>query len=341
MGAAGREGRRHPLGAGTAADGPEIPREPPPPSYFLAVGATSRASESISCSRPTRRRGARASRRPWSWPATADWRSSARAAGAKVLGFVPDAQLEAVYTTALALVSASREEGFGFPPLEALARGVPAVVPDLLPFRETLGDAAIRYPQADASARRRHAAAGARARAASAAGRKQTRPSRASPGRRPPGAPARCCARPRHDRWPPVLIDARAAVRKDRWRRARSPRAGRTPAVLRPDRYAVARPPAALAHRAGHPGSRPCPARRYELILCPANLALLASRRNVVVIHDVAPVHHPGWYSPLYAGYQRRLLPAIARRARLVITVSEFARGSWSALWAYRRSGWR
>jgi glycosyltransferase involved in cell wall biosynthesis len=46
----------------------------------------------------------------------------------------------------------------------------------------------------------------------------------------------------------------------------------------------------------------------------------------VVVIHDVAALRHPEWYSKPYVAYQRALLPAIARRARLVITVSEFSR---------------
>jgi glycosyltransferase involved in cell wall biosynthesis len=46
----------------------------------------------------------------------------------------------------------------------------------------------------------------------------------------------------------------------------------------------------------------------------------------VVVIHDVAPLREPDWYSPAYSGYQRAVLPRLARRARLVITVSEFSR---------------
>jgi glycosyltransferase involved in cell wall biosynthesis len=48
--------------------------------------------------------------------------------------------------------------------------------------------------------------------------------------------------------------------------------------------------------------------------------------RNAVVIHDVAALRHPEAYSPGYVAYQRRLLPALARRARVLITVSEFAR---------------
>ena len=78
------------------------------------------------------------------------------------------------------------------------------------------------------------------------------------------------------------------------------------------------------------PGSSSCcrlRARRAALILCPANLAPLASRRNVVVIHDVAALAHPEWYGRAYVAWQRAALPAIARRARLVITVSEFSRG--------------
>jgi glycosyltransferase involved in cell wall biosynthesis len=46
----------------------------------------------------------------------------------------------------------------------------------------------------------------------------------------------------------------------------------------------------------------------------------------VVVIHDAAALRHPEAYSRGYAAYQRIALPAIARRARLVITVSEFSR---------------
>ncbi len=72
--------------------------------------------------------------------------------GVTPLGFVPDEELDELYAGALALVSASREEGFGFTPLEALQRGTPALVPDLSPFREMLGEAALRFPPGDAGA---------------------------------------------------------------------------------------------------------------------------------------------------------------------------------------------
>jgi glycosyltransferase involved in cell wall biosynthesis len=99
--------------------------------------------------------------------------------------------------------------------------------------------------------------------------------------------------------------------------------------VMTPGRYRAIEPPRALAHRVGHAweqGWLPLEARGAELIYSPANLAPLASRRNVVVIHDVAALRHPEWYSRPYVAWQRALLPAIARRARLVLTVSDFSR---------------
>ena len=72
--------------------------------------------------------------------------------GATLLGYVPDAQLPGLYAKALALVCVSSEEGFAFTPLEALARGTPAIVSDLPVFMETLGGGALRVPPGDAEA---------------------------------------------------------------------------------------------------------------------------------------------------------------------------------------------
>jgi glycosyltransferase involved in cell wall biosynthesis len=127
-----------------------------------------------------------------------------------------------------------------------------------------------------------------------------------------------------------VAIDARAAVRRETGGVERVARemAARLPA-LRPDRYVVIGPRPRLAHRAGHAWEQlalPLLARRADLVYCPANLAPLASRRNAVVIHDLAALAHPEWYGRAYAAWQRLVLPAVARRARLVITVSRFSR---------------
>jgi glycosyltransferase involved in cell wall biosynthesis len=127
-----------------------------------------------------------------------------------------------------------------------------------------------------------------------------------------------------------VAIDARAAVRREIGGVERLARemAVRLPA-LRPDRYVVVRPRPRLAHRAGHAWEQlalPLIARRAALLYCPANLAPLASRRNVVVIHDLAALAHPDWYGRAYVAWHRLVLPRLARRARLVLTVSRFSR---------------
>jgi glycosyltransferase involved in cell wall biosynthesis len=128
-----------------------------------------------------------------------------------------------------------------------------------------------------------------------------------------------------------VAIDARAAVRSETGGVERVARemAARLPA-LRPARYVVMRPRPRLAHRAGHAWEQlalPLLARRASLLYCPANLAPLVSRHNAVVIHDVAALAHPEWYGRAYGAWQRVVLPVVARRARLVLTVSRFARG--------------
>src|SRR5207302_10639951 len=94
-------------------------------------------------------------------------------------------------------------------------------------------------------------------------------------------------------------------------------------------RYEVIAPPAGLAHRAGHVWEQvllPLRASGHGLLYSPANLAPLACARNAVVIHDAAALRHPEAYSSAYVAYQRRMLPALARRARVLITVSEFSR---------------
>jgi glycosyltransferase involved in cell wall biosynthesis len=127
-----------------------------------------------------------------------------------------------------------------------------------------------------------------------------------------------------------AVIDGRAAVRPElggveRWARelcARLP-------------YRTLAPPPALSHRAGHDWEQlvlPVQSARADVLLCPANLAPVAARNVVVILHDAAPLRLPGAYSGLYAAWQRKLLPLIARRARTVITVSAFSRNELKAL---------
>jgi glycosyltransferase involved in cell wall biosynthesis len=131
-------------------------------------------------------------------------------------------------------------------------------------------------------------------------------------------------------RHAPVVIDARAAARAQLGGVERVTRemAARLPR-LHPGRYAVLRPPAALSQRAGHLWEQallPLAARRSRAIYCPANAAPLLTRRSVLVIHDLAALRHPEWYSAQFATYHRHVLPRVARRARRLITPSEFSR---------------
>src|SRR5688500_15621765 len=103
--------------------------------------------------------------------------------------------------------------------------------------------------------------------------------------------------------------------------------------ALRPQAYVVARPPQALAHRAGQAWEQAAlpalaAARRAALVYSPANLAPLAWPRNALVLHDVAALLHPEWYSPAYVAWQRRVVPRAARKARVLLTVSEFSRAT-------------
>lgn len=128
----------------------------------------------------------------------------------------------------------------------------------------------------------------------------------------------------------PVVIDARAAVRREVGGVERVARemTSRLPA-LRPDRYRVMHPPAALAHRAGHAWEQlalPVAARGAGVLYCPANFGPLAGRRTALAIYDAAPFRHPEFYSRSYLRWHRAMLPRLARRARLVIAPSEFSR---------------
>ncbi|HME70964.1 MAG TPA: glycosyltransferase family 1 protein, partial [Myxococcota bacterium] len=61
----------------------------------------------------------------------------------RITGRADDSALEALYYDATAFVTLSRLEGFGLPPLEAMARGVPVVAGRCSVFPEVLGDAAL------------------------------------------------------------------------------------------------------------------------------------------------------------------------------------------------------
>lgn len=81
----------------------------------------------------------------WGWAeAQAALARSGVAEEVTLTGYVDEADLPALYTLADLFVFPSLVEGFGLPPLEAMACGTPAVVADVPPFDETAGDAALR-----------------------------------------------------------------------------------------------------------------------------------------------------------------------------------------------------
>jgi len=65
-------------------------------------------------------------------------------------GFVDEADKPALYRGAVALIFPSRYEGFGLPPLEALACGTPVVGSDATSIPEVVGNAGVLLPPDDA-----------------------------------------------------------------------------------------------------------------------------------------------------------------------------------------------
>jgi glycosyltransferase involved in cell wall biosynthesis len=61
----------------------------------------------------------------------------------RFLGFVPDQDLPSLYAAATALLYPSLHEGFGLPPLEAMACGTPVVTSNRTAIPEVVGDAAL------------------------------------------------------------------------------------------------------------------------------------------------------------------------------------------------------
>uniref|UniRef100_UPI0025BAF438 glycosyltransferase family 4 protein n=1 Tax=Halovivax sp. TaxID=1935978 RepID=UPI0025BAF438 len=66
------------------------------------------------------------------------------------LGYVPAEDLPALYRTATAFVYPSLYEGFGLPPLEAMACETPVVASEAASIPEVVGDAALLVDPRDA-----------------------------------------------------------------------------------------------------------------------------------------------------------------------------------------------
>ena len=62
------------------------------------------------------------------------------------LATVPDGDIPALYSLADLLVMPSLYEGFGLPPLEAMACGTPVICSDAASLLEVAGDATLTFP---------------------------------------------------------------------------------------------------------------------------------------------------------------------------------------------------
>ena len=64
----------------------------------------------------------------------------------------------------------------------------------------------------------------------------------------------------------------------------------------------------------------------YPMLLNLGNLAPAYYLRNVVTIHDLALFHNPLWFSLAYRTYHRWVISRTVRRAKKVLTVSNFSK---------------
>ncbi len=69
-----------------------------------------------------------------------------------MLGHIPDEHLPALYSGAIAFVFVSLYEGFGLPPLEAMACGTPVLTSNVTSLPEVVGDAALMVDPYDVDA---------------------------------------------------------------------------------------------------------------------------------------------------------------------------------------------
>jgi glycosyltransferase involved in cell wall biosynthesis len=93
-------------------------------------------------------------------------------------------------------------------------------------------------------------------------------------------------------------------------------------------RVTVVAPRVPLRGMRGHAWEQGVLPRMFKgnLLWSPCNTGPLTVRQQIVTIHDCGFYDHPECYSPLFVRWYRWLIPRLARRARHVITVSEFSR---------------
>jgi glycosyltransferase involved in cell wall biosynthesis len=64
--------------------------------------------------------------------------------------------------------------------------------------------------------------------------------------------------------------------------------------------------------------------RRHAVLWSPCNFGPLFCRRQIVTIHDIAPIDHPEWFRASYRAWFRYIVPKLIERAVAITTVSSF-----------------
>ncbi|SHF66661.1 Glycosyltransferase involved in cell wall bisynthesis [Fodinibius roseus] len=65
---------------------------------------------------------------------------------------------------------------------------------------------------------------------------------------------------------------------------------------------------------------------RDDLLWSPANSGPVFARNHIITLHDIAVFPHPEWFSSSYSLWKRTLIPQVAKRAKGILTVSEFSK---------------
>lgn len=63
-----------------------------------------------------------------------------------------------------------------------------------------------------------------------------------------------------------------------------------------------------------------------DVLLSLTNIGPVFHPKHVVMLHDVAVIEHPEWFSKKFHLYYKTMIPRILKNARLILTVSEFSK---------------
>jgi glycosyltransferase involved in cell wall biosynthesis len=63
-----------------------------------------------------------------------------------------------------------------------------------------------------------------------------------------------------------------------------------------------------------------------DILWSPANIGPLAVRNQVLTLHDLSPLDHPGWFTPAFSMWYRLLIPLLVQRVRHITVPSAYVR---------------